>query len=64
MDLIKKLDKNKDGFITFVELSEGLREMGIKIFKGESAALMRRIDEDRDGLICYEELYRGLKSVQ
>jgi Ca2+-binding EF-hand superfamily protein len=63
MDLIRKLDKNKDGMISFIELTEGLREIGIKIFKGEQAALMRRLDEDKDGLIAYEELYRALKSV-
>lgn len=47
--------------ISFLELSDGLREIGIKIFKGEQAAMMRRLDEDRDGLITYDDLYRGLK---
>ena len=61
MDMIRKLDKNKDGMISFIELSEGLREFGIKIFKGEQAALMRRLDEDKDGLIAYEELYNALR---
>jgi hypothetical protein len=46
-----------------MRLSEGLREIGIKIFKGEQAALMRRLDEDKDGLIAYEELYNALRSV-
>jgi Ca2+-binding EF-hand superfamily protein len=35
MFLMKKLDTNKDGVISYLELVEGLREMGIKIFKGE-----------------------------
>jgi len=61
--LMKNLDTNKDGFITYLELVEGLREMGIKVFKGEQAALMRRLDEDRDGVICYDELYRALARV-
>ena len=47
--------------ISFIELSEGLREIGIKIFKGEQAAMMRRLDEDKDGLIAYEELYNALR---
>ena len=64
MDMIRKLDKNKDGMISFIELSEGLREIGIKIFKGEQAAMMRRLDEDKDGLIAYEELYNALRSVK
>ncbi len=59
--MIRKIDKNKDGMISFLELSDGLREIGIKIFKGEQAAMMRRLDEDRDGLITYDDLYRGLK---
>jgi Ca2+-binding EF-hand superfamily protein len=63
LDLMRRLDRNKDGYITFVELSEGLRDMGIKIFKGEQAALMRRLDEDRDGVICYDELYKALRNA-
>jgi hypothetical protein len=35
MHLMRKLDTNKDGFITYLELVEGLRDMGIKIYKGE-----------------------------
>lgn len=58
--LFKKLDTNKDGAISSVELAEGLREMGIKMFKGEISAVMRRLDEDRDGLVSYDELLRGL----
>ncbi len=58
--IMKKLDTNKDGLLSINELAEGLREMGIKIFKGEQAALMRRLDDDRDGAISYDELLRGL----
>ena len=49
MTLFRKLDANKDGHITSVELVNGLRDMfGIKLFKGEIAAIMKRIDEDQD----------------
>jgi Ca2+-binding EF-hand superfamily protein len=61
--LMKKLDTNKDGYITYLELVEGLREMGIKVFKGEQAAMMRRLDEDKDGVISYDELYKALSRV-
>jgi Ca2+-binding EF-hand superfamily protein len=60
---MKKLDTNKDGYITYLELVEGLREMGIKVFKGEQAAMMRRLDEDKDGVISYDELYRALSRI-
>ena len=60
---MKKFDVNKDGFLTPLELVEGLREMGIKIFKGELAAVMRKVDEDKDGFVSYDELYRALSRV-
>lgn len=61
---MKKLDTNKDGFITYLELVEGVRELyGIKVFKGEQAAMMRRLDEDRDGVISYDELFKALSRV-
>ena len=61
--MMKKMDVNKDGFISFTEMADGLREMGIKVFKGEQAAMMRRLDEDRDGRIAYDELLRALQKV-
>lgn len=57
---MKRFDLNKDGYLTYVELTDGLREMDIKIFKGEQMALMRRVDDDRDGFISYDELLRAL----
>ena len=63
MALMKRLDTNKDGYVTNLELMNGLRDMGIKIFKGEQAALMRKIDLDNDGMITYDELYRALAKV-
>lgn len=61
---MKKLDTNKDGYITYLELVEGVRELyGIKVFKGEQAAMMRRLDEDRDGVISYDELFKALSRV-
>ena len=46
--LIKKFDTNKDG---------------IKVFKGEQAAMMRRIDEERAGVISYDGLFKALSRV-
>lgn len=63
MHLIRKLDTNKDGFVSYMELAEGLRDMGIKLSKGEQAAMMRRIDENRNGQICYDELLKALSRV-
>ena len=61
--LIKKFDTNKDGLVSYLELAEGLRELGIKVFKGEQAAMMRRIDEERAGVISYDGLFKALSRV-
>jgi len=37
--------------------------MGIKLFKGELAAMRRRIDENRNGQISYDELLKALSRV-
>jgi Ca2+-binding EF-hand superfamily protein len=63
MHLIRKLDTNKDGYVSYMELAEGLRDMGVKLFKGEQAAMMRRIDENRNGQISYDELLKALSRV-
>lgn len=64
MALVRKLDTNRDGHISSVELVNGLRDMfGIKLFKGEITAIMKRIDEDQDNMITYDELYRALSRV-
>ena len=61
--IIKKLDTNKDGLISYLELAEGMNELGIKIFKGQLIALVRRLDEDRIGGISYNKLLKALQSV-
>ena len=64
MNLMRKMDTNKDGFLTMGELVDGLRDLlGIKLTQGEQAALMKHIDDNGDGHISYDELYKALSTA-
>jgi Ca2+-binding EF-hand superfamily protein len=52
-----KLDKSKDGKLSFDEIKEGMENLE-GIFKGTKAEyqeLMRSLDKDGNGVIDYEE---------
>jgi len=42
--LMKKFDRNSDGIISFKELCDGLRTMGINLTQREREALMKKLD--------------------
>jgi Ca2+-binding EF-hand superfamily protein len=50
-----KLDKNKDGFLSFEEFCDGLRALGIIVTYQEEHTLMRRFDRNQDNRISLEE---------
>ena len=58
--LIKRLDRNGDGVISFEEFTAGLRGMNIFVTDHEEHALMRKFDKNRDGKISMEEFYNTL----
>jgi Ca2+-binding EF-hand superfamily protein len=58
--LVSKFDVDGDGMISFDELAEGLKSIGVKISDKEKLALMRELDKDRDGGIAKHELYNAL----
>jgi Ca2+-binding EF-hand superfamily protein len=59
-DLMNKFDSNYDGFISFEELTNGLRSIKINLTSQEKQALMKRLDFNRDGEIAEEEIFRAL----
>jgi calcium-binding protein CML len=61
--LIKKCDKNNDGIISFLELCDGLKSIGIYLNGSEREALMNRIDTNKDGYITDQEIYKVLSSI-
>ena len=46
-DLMNKFDSNYDGFISFEELTNGLRSIKINLTSQEKQALMKRLDFKR-----------------
>jgi len=63
IELIKYLDKNGDGAITFEEFTIGLKSMNIFVSNHEEHTLMRRFDKNGDNVISMEEFYNTLAEV-
>ena len=63
-DLMTKMDKNKDGYLSFEEFCVGLRMLGIIITNQEEHTLMRQFDVNQDNKISLQEFCDALMSVQ
>jgi len=61
--LIKSIDQNGDGVISFKEFCDGLKKLKIFVSNHEEHALMRRFDHNKDGVISMEEFYNTLAEV-
>jgi Ca2+-binding EF-hand superfamily protein len=44
-------DQDNDGLISFLELVDGVKTLGIHAKKNDMIDLMNRIDVDRDGFV-------------
>jgi Ca2+-binding EF-hand superfamily protein len=62
-DLMGKMDKNKDGFLSFPEFTEGLKSLGLILTFQEEHTLMRRFDHNGDGRISLQEFCDTLTSA-
>lgn len=60
IELMKVLDKNNDGFISFDEFNNGLRQMGVYLTDSQLHTVVRRFDTNKDGKISMEEFYNTL----
>lgn len=58
--LIRQLDKNGDGVISFKEFCDGLKMLKIYVTNHEEHTLMRKFDQNGDGQISMEEFYNTL----
>jgi Ca2+-binding EF-hand superfamily protein len=60
LGLMKIFDKDNDGLISYTEMVDGIRVLGIKATRGDVMDLMQRIDIDKDGIVTQMELSRAL----
>jgi Ca2+-binding EF-hand superfamily protein len=61
-DLVRKFDRNSDGYLSLQELTDGLGKIGIYLTQPEIRALMTRMDLNRDGEVSAEEILNVLTS--
>jgi len=60
-NLVSRFDKNKDGYISFDELCQGLASRSIYLSVQEKKALMNTLDLNSDGEITAKEIEQALR---
>jgi Ca2+-binding EF-hand superfamily protein len=59
--MFSRYDRNKDGYISFDELCQGLSQRSIYLSQQEKKALMARLDINGDGRIKAKEVEQALE---
>ena len=59
-DLVRKFDRNSDGFLSIGELTDGLKKIGIFLNSQEIQSLMRKLDLNHDGEVSADEILTAL----
>ncbi len=62
-DILTKMDKNHDGYLSFVEFCDGLKARGLILTSQEEHTLMRSFDRNQDNRISLQEFCDTLKEV-
>ena len=61
-DLVRKFDRNSDGFLSIQELTDGLAKISIFLTQKEVQALMTKLDLNRDGEVSADEILSVLSA--
>ena len=56
----EQFDQDRDGLISFQEMSHSLSLMKFKLKKSEAQQIMETLDLDRDGHLNFEEFLAGM----
>ena len=59
-EMLRRLDRNRDGQLGRDELRQGLSELGLQLSMSEIDSVMRAFDRDHSGSIDYLEFYTVL----
>ena len=58
--LSRIFDLDKDGLVSYLELVDGVKSLGISAKKNDMIDLMALIDLDKDGFLTQKEMYAAL----
>jgi len=61
MDIFKRFDKDRDGYLTIQDLDDGLAATGMRLSDAELRALFDVLDDDRSGEVDFHEFRDGLQ---
>ena len=59
-EMLKRMDRNKDGILSRDELCDGLSEMCVTLTPAQLDSVMRAFDKDGNGNVSYHEFYAVL----
>jgi len=60
---MQRFDANNDGAISFDELSDGVRSLGINLTLAEKQSLMKKFDVNYDGEVTAQELLNVISTT-
>jgi regulator of RNase E activity RraB len=58
--LLRIFDLDNDGLISYLELVDGVKSLGISAKKNDLLELMEHMDKDKDGFVTQIELYTAM----
>jgi calmodulin len=61
LEIFRRFDRNKDGFITREELQASLEEVKMRQLEIDMDEIMKKADRDGDGKLSYDDFIKGCR---